>query len=296
MSSKTSLLILVAALGGSLACSAARDVDNSGHGGLKPGDPGYIGPEGGDGGFAADAGGGGDDCDEDSKQVYVITVDNALYRFEPLTLKFTRIGTVSCPGSFGTPFSMAVDRKGIAWVNWTDGTLNKVSTKDAKCSPTGFAVGQSGFKTFGMAFVSEGSMGETLFVAEYGGKGIGRIDTGSLGLTYVGSYGALGPAELTGTGGAKMFGLFHDSSSVAELDRATAKVIGKKAVPGLDVGMAWAFAHWGGDFWLFTAPTGKSQVTQFNFETGTADTVKTGLTITIVGAGVSTCAPTARPK
>ena len=33
-----------------------------------------------------------------------------------------------------TPNSMAVDRSGTAWVNYSDGRLFKVSTKDAKCT------------------------------------------------------------------------------------------------------------------------------------------------------------------
>ncbi len=237
------------------------------------------------------------DCDEDSKQIYVVTLENLLYRFEPVAMKLVKIGNLSCPASPGaTPFSMAVDRKGIAWVNYTDGGIFHVSTKDAACTPIAYKPGQGGFKTFGMAFVAEKGKPESLFVSDYDQKGIGRIDTAALKLSFVGSYGAMGPAELTGTGAARMFALFSASGSVGELDRASAKVLGKKPVPGLAVGIAFAFAHWGGDFWLFTSTLpGSTTITNFDYDTGVA-TVKGKAPLTVVGAGVSTCAPTARPK
>ncbi|MCA9590689.1 MAG: hypothetical protein KC657_35560, partial [Myxococcales bacterium] len=59
---------------------------------------------------------------------------------------------------------------------------------------------------------------------------------------------------------------------------------------------AFAFAHWGGDFWLFTAPQGKSQVTRLKYDDGTVETVKTDVGFEVVGAGVSTCAPTTTPR
>lgn len=277
-------------------CSAGRGDDAGNlHGG---GGDGGLDPTGDGGGFnPGDPPADNSDCDEDSKQIFVVTLENLLYRFEPVALKMVKIGNLSCPASPGsTPFSMAVDRKGVAWVNYTDGGVFNVSTKDAACTPTGYKPGQAGFKTFGMAFVAEKGKPESLYVSDYDQKGIGRIDTAALKLSFVGSYGAMGPAELTGTGAARMFALFSTSTSVGELDRTSAKLLGKKPVPGLTVGIAFAFAHWGGDFWLFTSNLpGSTTITQFAYDTGTA-TVKGKVPFTVVGAGVSTCAPTARPK
>jgi len=302
MNARTTCFFACLALSSSFGCSAAHGVDETPPK-MNPGGNGFgSGSDGGTGGDETgfDPGappvGDGSDCAEENKQIFVVTLENVLYRFDPTALKLFKIGSLACSGSSGTPFSMAVDRKGIAWVNFTDGSINLVNTKDAKCTASGYKVGQSGFMTFGMAFVAEMGKPESLFVSDYDQKGIGRIDTSSLTLSFVGSYGTKGPAELTGTGAARMFALFHDSNSVAELDRGSGSVLAQKAVPGLSVGIAFAFAHWGGDFWLFTSQLpGSTTITQFDFETGKS-TVKGKAPLTIVGAGVSTCAPTARPK
>ena len=57
-----------------------------------------------------------------------------------------------------------------------------------------------------------------------------------------------------------------------------------------DVNDAFAFAFWGGDFWIFTGMGGPSDVNRFRPADGTT-TTPTKHPSTIVGAGVSTCAP-----
>jgi len=284
----------------SLGCSAAKETsapELTSDGG--EGDSGGI-TVSNDVGFAVDGTPDvtpGDDCAEELKQIFVVTTDDQLHRFAPATKTFTKIGDLTCPSDgFSSPFSMGVDRKGTAWVLYNNGKLFKVSTKDASCVPTTFAVGQEGFTTFGMAFARDG-LGESLFVAEYGGKGLGKINTTSLKLSFIGSYGSGGGAgELTGRGD-QLFAFFNGSPPrVASVDKTTGRVLTAKPVSGVTIGSGWAFAHWGGTFWLFHAPTGSSQVTEFDFEKGTATTAKTGLGFVIVGAGVSTCAPTERPK
>jgi hypothetical protein len=65
-------------------------------------------------------------------------------------------------------------------------------------------------------------------------------------------------------------------------------------LPGVDLGGAWAFAFWGGDFYLFTAPGGNgtsSLVTRYRPSDGSVTQVAMAPGVTIVGAGVSPCAP-----
>ncbi len=287
-------------------CSAGKE--SSGPAPLGPGDAGDAGGEGGlvvpddGGGLIADTDPEGgvvaDPCPEELKQIFVVTNDNELYRFAPATATFTKMGDLACPAGFATPFSMAVDRKGTAWVLFNDGKLYHVSTKDASCKPTTFAVGQAGFDTFGMSFAREG-VNEALYVADYDGKGIARIDTSSLALTFSGGYGAAaGAGELTARGD-QLFGFFNSGLSgtrVAMIDKSTGKLGTAKDLTGVTIGSGWAFAHWGGTFWLFHAPSGSSRVTEYDFEKDTTKVAKTGLGFVIVGAGVSTCAPTERPK
>ena len=57
--------------------------------------------------------------------------------------------------------------------------------------------------------------------------------------------------------------------------------------------LAWAFAYYGGDYWVFLMKGSETTTTVYQID-GTNGTV-TGTTPTqrvIVGAGVSTCAPT----
>jgi hypothetical protein len=73
-------------------------------------------------------------------------------------------------------------------------------------------------------------------------------------------------------------------------------VISEHALPSVQIGDAWAFAFWGGDFWLFTSPTGPtSKVDRYRPSDGTTTTMIPDTGIKIVGAGVSTCAPVVPP-
>jgi hypothetical protein len=66
---------------------------------------------------------------------------------------FAMLGELSC-GMFDT-FSMAVDRLGFAWIQFSGGDLRKVSVGDlTQCDDPGYTQGQMGVNNFGMAFVS----------------------------------------------------------------------------------------------------------------------------------------------
>jgi hypothetical protein len=56
---------------------------------------------------------------------------------------------------------------------------------------------------------------------------------------------------------------------------------------------AWAFALWGGDFWVFLMKGLESSTTvyQYDSNTGALKSMMQASGRTIVGAGVSTCAP-----
>ena len=264
-----------------------------------------TGPDlGGTGPGSGGTGNSGDGCSEEAKLVYVVGQGNELYSFYPPTLAFEQIGIIDCPlagGQFYSPFSMAVARNGTAFVLFSDGNLYRVDTATAACEATTFQVGQEGFTTFGMGFVSDepGSDAETLYVADYNGTGIARIDTTTLDLSFVGPYDTLtGSAELTGTGDARLFGFFLSTPvNVAEIDKSSGSILSQAPQPTVTIGTAWAFAFWGGDFWLFTNPSGTtSQVDQYQPLTGQTTTVAENVGLSIVGAGVSTCAPIEPPS
>lgn len=238
--------------------------------------------------------------------VYLITQQNELYSFYPPTAGFSFIGSIACPTSTAgaTPWSMAVDQKGIAYSVFTDGELFRVSTSTAACESTTYIPGQLGWLNFGMGYAADtvdasGPGAETLYVAEASftndSMGLGTIDTSSYTLSFVASFNPPIPrAELTGTGDGRLFVYYPNTigsgSHLAEIDRGSGQVLGDDQLIVGAPADAFAFAFWGGSFWIFTSAGGPSQVTSFDPASKNEAPVTT-LPSTIVGAGVSTCAP-----
>ncbi len=253
------------------------------------------------------------DCpDAGATLVYVVTAQSELFSFYPPDRAFRKVGNLACPASGGaTPFSMTVDRKGVAYVVFTDGELFRVSTSTAACATTRFVIGQMGFTTFGMGYVANPEDGsETLFIAQDdlvdnaaqpSSKGLGIIDTTAFKVRLVAPFDPpMPPAELTGTGDGRLFAWAPDrppatsGSHLYQIDKSTGRVLGRNALRAGEPRDAFAFAFWGGDFYIFTSPQGPSTVTKVSLGGvgggGSESTIAT-LPSTIVGAGVSTCAP-----
>lgn len=293
---------------GLVASFAACGADESGANGRSSSrDGGGAGREGGSDIFTDDIVPSEDDgCAEEARLVYVLTTSDSLYSFDPGKLKFEFVGALSC-ATAARPNSMAVDRSGIAWVNYTDGSLFKVNTRTAGCEPTPF-VAPMGFGKVGMAFSSNGAGAreETLFVVSLTGAGVGKIDTSTYQLQRIGDFSdelAQRGAELTGTGDGKLFGFVTTTpASLAEIDKATGATPRVSPLPNMTTGVDYAFSFWGGDFWFYTAgsegsTSQSSRVTQYKLSSSRQLTVvNPSVGFRIVGAGVSTCAPVAPPK
>jgi hypothetical protein len=249
------------------------------------------------------------DCpDAGSTFIYVVGSGSDLYSFYPPMVAFTRIGTLHCPvqQTSANPFSMAVDRTGVAYVLYTDGELFRVSTATAACEATPFVIGQNGFDSnFGMGYSHDNTgTGETLYVIGEAGN-LATINTNTFGLRVVGTGSPpLVSAELTGTGGGDLFGFYASTgstpctnhacpdSAIGQLDKTSGRQTNQSVLKGVNQGDAWAFAFWGGDFYTFTqASAGGTRVTRFRPSNGSVVTVATRPDFQIVGAGVSTCAP-----
>jgi hypothetical protein len=236
------------------------------------------------------------DCpDAGDTLVYVLGAQSELYSFFPPTLTFKGIGTINCP-SGSSPNSMAVTRSGIAFTNFLDGHLFEVSTSNAACKATTYVPSQHGWTTYGMGYAGNSDGGETLYVSGNGQNGaalgLGAIDTQTFTLDLVGQYQPQQvDCELTGTGAGQLFGFcpFASGSALIEIDPATAKVLSSHQLAAGSNPSSFAFAFWGGEFWIFTG-TGNSTVTEYDPASQTEKDVTTA-PIEIVGAGVSTCAP-----
>lgn len=281
-----------------------------------PADRGDDGEGGGGGGGSGGGGGGGgggsnsntEGCSDAAKLVYTVDANNKFSKFDPMTKTFTDIGTLSCPGEGGlfggSPFSMGIDRDANAWVLFSDGKIFKVDTMTAGCTATTWAT-QQGLLVFGMGFSANapGATEDTLFVA--GGSDsttmsptskLATLSTANMTATPVGT--VTGWPELTGTGNAELWGWFPDASAprVEQINKTTGAAIKtyKDTLTSLaGMPMAWAFAFWGGDFWIFLQKGSETATTVYQVD-GMTGAIKGNTPAAgrrIVGAGVSTCAP-----
>jgi hypothetical protein len=254
---------------------------------------------------------GEDVCSDAAKLVYTVDQDGRFSSFNPRTNPPTFIDitpSLKCPataGIFGvapTPYSMSVDRNAVAWVLYSSGELFRVSTADGSCQRTTFKSNQSGFMLMGMGFVANTKLStlDTLYVA--GGAGpdsggasrLGTLDTGTLAVAPLQQL--TGWPELTGTALAELWGFYPDTSppKVARLNKTTgAEELTYPLATLQGQPAAWAFAFWGGDFWLFLMRVDDTDTTVYrvNGSTGAMSEALTHTGRSIVGAGVSTCAP-----
>ncbi|MGZ3451726.1 MAG: hypothetical protein ACXWUG_05270 [Polyangiales bacterium] len=314
MNTSYAFLLSIALVPTFVACSASKESEtgtlgaqDSG-GGLNTSD-GALG----DGDFVLDGelpettGGTPTDCAEAATYVYALDSDNTLYKFDPKVASkaaFTSIGIVDC-GSGTSPNSMAIARDGTAYVDLMNGTsckgVYKVDIKTAACKgATPFSCGSSGFGQFGMGFStnSASTTAETLFIGDTNASKMATLDPASGAVKVVGTLPASGP-EFTGNAAGELWAFMPQASppKVAQLDKTTGKAIKTFNLSALKTSIlvspsAWAFAFWGGDYYIFLQGdldsstnvwkmTSAGVVTKYIADTG----------FRIVGAGVSTCAP-----
>lgn len=237
-------------------------------------------------------------CDADVPSVFLLTDTDRLLSFDPPSVATQLIGRLDCPTP-STPNSMTAARNGDAYVNYGSGQLFRVSTTDAGCERTSFDVGQLVFSRYGMGFVADRGTGEeTLYVAQNNftapSPGLQVIDTSTFALRFVAPFQPpLLRVELTGTGDGRLFGFAMDieGSRLVTIDRATGEV---QTVRAFDFGgndTSFDFAFWGGEFFLFVAKSDQPS-TVWKYTPADDSVLAVGsLDDTIVGAGVTTCAP-----
>jgi hypothetical protein len=261
---------------------------------------------------ASGEGGGRIDCPSGNDLVYVASEERHLYSFDPKTATFTLLGLVDCAGGMYVN-SMAIDRAGNAWINYGDGSLWESPTQNPTCIPTNYKANSAGVALFGMGFSAKtaGGSAETLYIDDLSGGGLGYIDMSSMTLLRFGPFAgdlANRDCELSGTADARLFGFFAGSplgdagsASVTQIDPVSEGAMKTWPLPTVDTGSDWAFAFWGGDFYLFTADKYDSTdpfttVTRLDPSTGTLTVMAQNIGFRVVGAGVSTCAPIIAPN
>ena len=259
------------------ACAASADPVSMSPIGAAAGSGGGGGSSTGTGGteLSTTGAGGGP---SDGCMVYLVGEHGSFYRFNPSTLEWHLVGALNCPTVAG-PFSMAVDRDGNAWVLFTDNRIYRVDVMTAACSETDFEPGEplSTFEAFGMGFTSNApnSQEETLFASGWGA--LGKLDTSTLSISQVGAMPtANGRCELTGTGDGRLYGFYPlaTPADIVEIDKTTGAAVSHAPQPMVSTDTGWAFAFWGGDFYMFTNPGGGgSRVDRYRPSTDTTTTL-----------------------
>lgn len=266
---------------------------------------------GGSGGFF-DSSVTGAGCTDSAKLVWTLELNKRVSKFDPKTGIFTNVGFLACPGSsaFFQPFSMGMDRNAVAWVLYSDYTnavppqLFAVDTSTLACTPTGWTT-QNNLKEFGIGFSTNTVDGEedTMFIA--GGPDtdattvtLASLSTQTFQPTVIGSTG--GWAELTGNAKAELWAYIPKGTTprLEQLNKATGAPLQtfNLATP-VGSPQTWAFASWGGDFWIFLKRDADPATVVYQVDgangtiKNTINTNSVGTPRNIIGAGVSTCAP-----
>lgn len=237
-------------------------------------------------------------CTEAGQYIYTVDNDGRFSRFDPLTLSYLDIAPLRCPTS-ATPFSMNVDQNAIAWVIFGDGNLFRVDTANGQCTATSYVPNQQGFSTYGMGSTFDSRTGtDTLFLATQASV-LGTLSFPSLTVTTVGSF-PLDSVELAGTGDGQLWAFAPPRGGAAVLARmnpSNAAVLERYELRNINSVGGWAIKFFGGAFYLFIGAdiwrVERSSLDPGRLEPLTPPVkVLTSAGRDIVGAGVSTCAPT----
>lgn len=234
-----------------------------------------------------------DDCDHTSDLIYVIDrSDEGLYLFDPTTGNFHYLFTLDCT-MWGTPGSMAVARDGQAYVRYSDNTIFRVDLTTQNCVQTGY---DAGFGSFGMGFATDsaGTWMDQLYIAN--SDTLAALDTSGWGLSSVGDMPS--QSELTGNAAGELWAFLplESPASLVQIDHTTGLAVQQHSLNNfpnaLDID-AFAFATWGGEFYLFVRVFGMGNTTDvYKVDAnGNMSMYVPDSGMDVVGAGVSTCAP-----
>ena len=278
--------------------------------------PNTRNPNGGADANGSGSGSNQDGCSAQAKLIYVVDSNNTLSQFDPSTKQFTDLGTLNCPSQgAATPFSMGIDRNANAYVLYVEpdpltgdtisSELFKVdtSTSALACAKTNWAT-QLNEQQFGMGFSTDtdGGTTDTLYIAGSANSvmstsvTLASLNVSTMAANRVST--VTGSPELTGTGDAKLWGFFPSATAtpkIEQLDKTTGAASNTHTLPALSgQPLAWAFAFYGGDFFVFLMKGTETSTTvyQVNGTTGAISGQTSANGRAIVGAGVSTCAPT----
>jgi len=258
-------------------------------------------------------------CSDAAQLIYAFDAGGALVRLDPRLIAtpataFASLGTPACtlgsplPGWVSTvPLSMALDVHGKVWALYSSGELFRIDPATLACEALPFASSAS-WQLFQMAFSGHAeTRSQWLYVsggsAAFSAPGnFGRIDPANVagGVQTIGPLG--GSADetvpLATVGTDVVYGFyprFVATTQMQQIDRSTGALLGNPlTVIDFDGNSTqdWAFAHWGGEFWIFLNNGIGTALVTVDLVTGMGQFVVGGIPYTPVAAATSTCAPT----
>ena len=196
--------------------------------------------------------------------IYLISDGGEIWTYDPSLDEYEFVVGPVCGGA--TPFSMAVDTEGVAWINIVDsmGVLNLDLLDPGPCTESPYLRTNPDFGLFGMSFASNSATDfcSDLYVMTYSGDGafdegpdlgkLGVIDPDTGDIRELANTNFDG-GELTGTGDGRLFGFAGDDPvKLVEYDRETGALLDTIELTGVRKTNASAAAFYAGDIWLFT--------------------------------------------
>ena len=237
-----------------------------------------------------------DDCEDTSDLLYAVDKgDGGLYLFDPMSGSFELLGIPDCGMFSGTPASMAVARNGIAYIRYSSSTLYAVDVETLECTETQMSV--SSFGKFGMGYATlhGNTWQDELFIANR--TTLAKLNTTTFQIETIGTLPS--QSELTGNALGELWGVFplETPAQIMELDRESGQPERSITLSFMPSPMnidTFAFATWGGDFYVFLRLYGMGESTRVYrvSTTGYTEVLSNETGRNIVGVGVSTCAPT----
>lgn len=234
-----------------------------------------------------------DDCEDTSDLIYMVDRDRkSLHLFDPSTGGITDLGVLDC-SIWGTPTSMGVSRDGVGYVRYNTDDVYMFDVETMHCEETSY---YESFGAFGMGYATQekDTWRDDLYLANK--KTLARANTSTW------TFEELGPlpsqAELTGNAAGELWGFLplEIPAALVHLNKTNATELQRIHLDwfpepkSIDM---FAFATWGGEFYLFVRTYGLGETTNIYRVThdGAVDLLQENIGLNIVGAGVSTCAP-----
>jgi len=234
-------------------------------------------------------------CTTEAKNnIYLFDLNSTLYQFNPATLNLTAVGSINCSSS--GLYAIALQRTGIIWAIFEDGSLHNYNIDSQLCISTNYTTNQSSIAYFSMAFVKNTTDdNEILYISKKNDppNTLGTIDLTTFTLSIVGNYSNLQTyADLTGTNDGRLFGVFQtDNFTIAQINETNADIIAQYPLSissTINSEPKYGFAAYDSNFLFFSGNGTNTHIYLFNASTN-ATTMLTTVPQVINGAAVSTC-------